>query len=83
MDILNIFKKVRVKPIKTADIMKFAFMTRPKIAYEGYRAEGKIFEVDMKSGKIALYKCVKYESAWNVDWGWYYLEFKKYKEGKE
>ena len=62
-------------PVKTADIMKFAFETRPMIAKESYDAVGKFFEVDMKSGKFALYKCVEYEPAFNADWGWYYLEF--------
>lgn len=81
--ILDLFNKLRkkenIKSIKTADIMKFAFSMRPKIARENYDAEGRLFEVDMESGKIALFKCTKYEPAWNVDWGWYYLKFVRYK----
>ena len=60
--------------------MTFAFDVRPKIAQEGYNAVGKLFEVDMKSGKVGIYKCTEYEPAWNVDWGWYYLMFWEYKE---
>lgn len=76
-------KKLRkiIPPIKTSDIMTFTFQTRPMLAHQNYEAKGKLFEIDMKSGKIALYKCVKYEPAWNVDWGWYYLEFWEYKGG--
>jgi len=89
MKIIRDFKKYLIRkklqkiiqPIKTADIMTFAFNTRPTIANKGYDAEGKLFEVDMKSGKVALYKCVEYESGWNVDWGWYYLIFWEFKEG--
>ena len=78
--LLRIGKDEKIGPIKTADIMKFAFSTRSKLAHQGYSAKGKLFEVDMKSGKTAIYKCTKYEPAWNVDWGWYYLEFRRYKE---
>ena len=60
--------------------MTFAFKTRPMIAKESYNAVGKLFDVDMKSKSVGVYECIKYEPAWNVDWGWYYLKFRRYKK---
>jgi len=69
-----------IQPIKTADIMTFAFETKPMLARQNYDAVGKLFEVNMQSGKVALYKCTNYEPALNVDWGWYYLVFWDFKK---
>jgi len=64
--------------LKVGGIMELAFATRPKLVRFSYDAKDNLFEVDMKSGKTAIYKCIKYEKAWNVDWGWYYLKFERY-----
>lgn len=64
------------KPIwKMATIYKcYAKYGYPKFP----RDEGKLIEVEMKSGKTGVYKLVGQESAWNVDWDWLLWELQGY-----
>ena len=60
--------------------MTFSETTRPKITRLGFEAKDMLFEVNMKSGKTAIFKCIEVEKEKRVDWFWYTLEFQHYME---
>lgn len=74
----RIFKrKPKINPIKIAGIYNIYF----KLGCP--REIGSKIEVQMRSGKIGIYKLSKIESGWNVDWNWYIFNFSHYKKESE
>lgn len=78
MNLRGLFRrkpKIEIDDIRTATIMTFCATTRPKL----YNPKvGQEVEIDMKSGKTAIFEVINVERAWNVDWDWIDLRFKRY-----